>query len=198
MSSNHQSAPEARRNKSAPEARRGDLRIAISGKSGCGNSTVSSIVAEMLGLRLINYTFKDLARERGMTFEEICEKAESDSQYDLAIDRTQVELARAGGFVLGSRLAIWLLRDNAFTVYLIASPGVIAQRINQREGIGLEAALAKTALRDKRDHDRYRRLYSFDIDDYGFADLLIDTEKLEPRAVAKKIAERVSGSDAVP
>jgi cytidylate kinase len=190
-------APGARRSKSALGARRGDLRIAISGKSGCGNSTVSRIVAERLGLRLINYTFKDLGRERGMTFEEICEKAETDSQYDLTIDRTQVDLARAGGFVLGSRLAIWLLRDSAFTVYLAASPEVRAGRIARREGIGLEAALAKTAARDRRDHDRYRHLYSFDVDDYRFAKLVIDTEKLEPQAVAERIVERVSATDAL-
>jgi len=44
-----------------------DIRIAISGKSGCGNSTVSRIVATRLGLRVVNYTFKDLARDRGMS-----------------------------------------------------------------------------------------------------------------------------------
>ena len=85
-----------------------DLRIAISGKSGCGNSTVSKLVAEKLGLRVINYTFKNLARDSGMTFEELAQKAEKDPQYDLKIDRMQVELAREGGCVLGSRLAIWL------------------------------------------------------------------------------------------
>jgi cytidylate kinase len=34
------------------------LRIAISGKSGCGNTTVSRMVAEKLGLRFINFTFR--------------------------------------------------------------------------------------------------------------------------------------------
>ncbi len=43
--------------------------IAISGKSGCGNSTVSGIVARKLQFDLVNYTFKNLALERGMTFE---------------------------------------------------------------------------------------------------------------------------------
>ena len=93
-----------------PEAPRRliDLRIAISGKSGCGNTTVSRLVAARLGLRVVNYTFKDLARDRGMTFEEVCRLAETDPQYDLTIDRMQVQLADQGGCVLGSRLAIWL------------------------------------------------------------------------------------------
>ena len=42
-----------------------NLIIAISGKSGCGNSSVSRIVAERLGLKLINYTFHDIAEGRG-------------------------------------------------------------------------------------------------------------------------------------
>ena len=46
-----------------------DLKIAVSGKSGCGNSTVSRIVAATLGLRLVNYTFHNMAEERGIEFE---------------------------------------------------------------------------------------------------------------------------------
>ncbi len=84
-------------NEPGPGTRDGRLRIAISGKSGCGNSTVSRLVADRLGLRLINYTFKDLAREQGLSFEEICRRAEVDPQYDLTIDRMQVRLAEQGG-----------------------------------------------------------------------------------------------------
>ncbi|MDR0624827.1 MAG: cytidylate kinase, partial [Treponema sp.] len=39
------------------------LKIAVSGKSGCGNTTVSKIVADTLGLEFINFTFRSLARE---------------------------------------------------------------------------------------------------------------------------------------
>ncbi len=164
-----------------------DMRIAVSGKSGCGNTTVSRIVAERLGLRVINYTFKNLARDRGMTFDELARKAETDPQYDLTIDKMQVELARQGGCVLGSRLAIWLLRDTALTVYLAASLEVRAGRIAKREGSNYEATLSRTAARDRRDHDRYARLYGYDIDHYDFAALVIDTEKLDQDAVAERI-----------
>jgi cytidylate kinase len=166
-----------------------DLRIAISGKSGCGNSTVSRIVAARLGMRLVNYTFKDLARDRGLSFEEVCRLAESDPEYDLTIDRMQVSLAAEGHCVLGSRLAIWLLRDTALTVYLEAGLEARAARIARREGIPLPAALVETAERDRRDHDRYLRLYGYDVDTYRFADLLIDAETLDQEAVASLIVE---------
>ena len=39
-----------------------ELRIAISGKSGCGNTTVSTLLSEKLGIKLINYTFRTLAQ----------------------------------------------------------------------------------------------------------------------------------------
>lgn len=169
-----------------------DRRVAISGKSGCGNSTVSRIVADRLGLPMINYTFKDLARDNGMTFEEVCAKAEQGPEFDYLIDRMQVEMAGKGGCVLGSRLAIWLLRDTAFTVYLSASPAVRAARIAMREGITLEESLEKMLARDKRDRDRYLRLYDWDVDDYAFARLVIDTDDLGPQAVADRIVRAVT------
>ena len=168
-----------------------DLRVAISGKSGCGNSTVSRLVADRLGLPMINYTFKDLARDNGMSFEEVCKKAEEGPEFDYVIDRMQVEMAEKGPCVLGSRLAIWLLRDSAFTVYLEAPPEIRAARISAREGIPHGISLEKMLARDKRDHDRYLRLYDWDVDDYAFVRLVVDTGSLDPQAVADRIVNAV-------
>jgi cytidylate kinase len=165
------------------------LRVAISGKSGCGNTTVSRMVADQLGLRVVNYTFKNLAHEQGRTFEEICILAETDPQFDHRIDRMQVKLAEEGGCVLGSRLAIWLLRDAAFTVYLRASLEVRAARIAQREGKPLAKALRETEARDRRDHDRYARLYGYDVDSYEFASLVVDAQTHTQDEVARQIVE---------
>ena len=41
------------------------MRIAISGKSGCGNTTVTRLVSEALGFEMINFTFRSLAEEIG-------------------------------------------------------------------------------------------------------------------------------------
>ena len=67
-----------------------EVRIAISGKSGCGNTTVSRLVAHELGLRVINYTFKTMATEMGISFDELCVLAESESNYDKELDRKHV------------------------------------------------------------------------------------------------------------
>ena len=162
-------------------------RIAISGKSGCGNSSVSRIISEKLNLRLINYTFHDIAREKGIPFEEICMLAEKDPQYDLKLDRKQVEMASKGSCVLGSRLAIWLLKDADLKVYLDASVEVRALRIAKREGTPYKETLKNTMERDRRDRERYLRLYSIDIDDFDFAGLIINTEKGDQFFVAERI-----------
>ena len=168
-----------------------EARIAISGKSGCGNTTVSRLVAEQLGLRVINYTFKTMAREMGTSFEELCVLAESESKYDRELDRKQVELAAAPGCVLGSRLAIWLLGDADLKVHLDGAARVRAARIAGREGLTVEQSLAETNARDKRDSDRYLRLYQIDVDDHAFADLIIDTEDGDQFHVAGTIIEAV-------
>jgi CMP/dCMP kinase len=169
-----------------------DLTIAVSSKSGCGNSTVSRIVAERLGLRLVNYTFHDMARERGMSFEDFCRMAESDPECDYAVDRRQVELARQGRCVLASRLAIWLLEEDAdFTVYLTASLEVRARRIAQRERVPVDVAYRQTLERDARDRQRYIRLYGIDVDKYHHAGLIVDTELGDQDYVAEQILARV-------
>ena len=111
------------------------IKIAVSGKSGCGNTTVSRIVAEKLGLSFINFTFRSLAGERGLSLAEVLEKAAADDSWDREVDSRQVRLAReAEGCVLGSRLAIWMLPEADIKVYLTARPETRAERIVRREG----------------------------------------------------------------
>ncbi len=167
------------------------LKIAISGKSGCGNSSVSRIVAEKLNLRLINYTFHDMADEKGIDFEEFCKMAEQDFSYDRELDRKQVEMAEEGDCVLGSRLAIWLLEDADLKVYLEASPETRAARIAQREGGTLAEKMEETHRRDLRDNARYKKIYGIDNDKYEFADLIVDADTNDQYQIADIIVERV-------
>lgn len=167
------------------------MRIAVSGKSGCGNTTVSRLLAQGLGVRFINYTFRTMAQERGIPFPEFLAMAEHDYSFDRELDARQVELASDGDCVLGSRLAIWLLNDADLKVYLRASAEVRARRIWNREGGDLGAIVAFTKERDAKDRERYLRIYEIDNDDYSFADLVIDTEKMVPEEIVGEIMKRV-------
>jgi CMP/dCMP kinase len=171
-----------------------ELRVAISGKSGCGNTTVSRRLAEELGVRLINYTFHTMAEEAGVSFETMCRMAEEDDRWDRHLDQRQVERAREGSCVLASRLAIWLLEEADLKVYLWASPEVRAARIHQREGGDPAQVFADTEARDERDRERYLRLYGINIDSWDFADIVIDTEQLRPEEIVSRIVALLNGN----
>jgi cytidylate kinase len=165
-------------------------RIAISGKSGCGNTTVSRLLAETLGLRFINFTFRTLAQERGISLEEVLSLAAGDDAWDREVDSRQAALARQdGGCVLGSRLAIWILPEADLKVYLRANPLTRARRIMEREGGNIREVAAFTEERDKQDRDRYIRIYNIDNNAFDFADLVIDTDNIGPEEIVRRIVD---------
>jgi cytidylate kinase len=169
-----------------------NLKIAISGRSGCGNTTICKMLSEIFNLRFVNFTFRSIAQERGIDLKTVLELAARDDSIDREVDTRQVILAREeGGCVLGSRLAIWMLEEADLKVYLEASPLIRAQRIMNREGGSLEEISAFTDERDRQDHARYLRIYNIDNDNYRFADLIIDTDNLTPREIVDKITDKL-------
>jgi cytidylate kinase len=173
-----------------------DIIIAVSGMSGCGNTTVSKIVADRLGLKFINFTFRTLAQEKGIEFKKVLELAAKDDSWDKEVDSRQVQLAReSGGCVIGSRLAIWMLEEAELKVYLRAKPETRAARIVNREGGNLEEIAAFTADRDLQDNRRYIRIYNIDNYKYEFANLIIDADNLNPDEIANLIIEAAEKID---
>lgn len=164
------------------------LRVAISGKSGCGNTTVSTLLSEVLGVRLVNFTFRQLAAEKGMTLAQVIEAAKTSDSFDIEVDRRQVECAREDSCVLGSRLAIWMLEEADERIYLFASDEIRAKRIQQREGGALDEIAAFTKMRDSEDTRRYKKLYGIDNDDFrAVADMVIDVGDICPERIVEKI-----------
>jgi cytidylate kinase len=171
--------------------------IAVSGKSGCGNTTVSGLLAEKLGVPLVNFTFHNLAVERNMPFEKVLEAAKKDDSWDREVDTRQVKMALenrdAGlGCVLGSRLAIWMLKEADLKVYLRAKAETRAKRVQKREGGNLDDIAAFTAKRDKEDRERYIKLYGIDNDCYDqAAGLVIDVDEISPEEIVAAIMQKI-------
>ena len=107
--------------------------------------------------------------------------------FDIAVDTRQVEMAKADSCVLGSRLAIWMLKEADIKVYLYASDEVRAKRILNREGGSLEEIASFTRMRDEQDSARYKKLYDIDNNDYSFVDLEIDTSLYNPEEIVEQI-----------
>jgi cytidylate kinase len=106
--------------------------------------------------------------------------------------RRQVEMALAQkDCVLGSRLAIWMLKEADLKIYLDATVEERARRIHEREGGALEEKIAETSARDAKDTARYKRLYDIDNNDPAVADIRIDTTRKSAAEVARIIVNEV-------
>lgn len=168
------------------------IKIAISGRSGCGNTSVSRHLAERLAFRFINFTFRSLAEEQNISFNEALKLANEDSWWDLEVDRRQVDLARQeGSCVLGSRLAIWMLEEADLKIWLNASEQVRAQRIHRREGGNIQEIADFTRIRDAQDTARYKKLYGIDNHRHDFADLIIETDNLDVQEIVQLICDKI-------
>jgi CMP/dCMP kinase len=163
------------------------LRIAISGYSGCGNTTAVHNVGKTLGLNVVNYTFRDLARDLDVPFEEIQKKAGETKVYDFLTDLSLIRASLQPRAVVGSRLAAWLV-DADLGVWLHAPLETRAKRIHQREKDSLyESVLYRTLQRDEQNRRRYLQLYGIDINDRSDFDIIINTERLTAEQVSSLI-----------
>lgn len=168
------------------------MKIAISGLSGCGNTTTSTILSKKLGFPLVNFTFRNLAKERGVTLEELSEEAKHNSEIDKELDSRQAAMARESeNAILASRLAIWMLPEADIKVYLEASEKTRAERIMRREGGTLEYQTETTRKRDAENCERYLNIYGIDFAKYDFADLIIQTDGKTAEQVADIILDYI-------
>ncbi|VVB67537.1 Cytidylate kinase [Candidatus Norongarragalina meridionalis] len=180
------------------------MRVAVSGMTGCGATTVTKIVAGRLRLKRINYTFHDLARERGIPFSKLqFDKIEREfPKWDLLLDGKQVaRVAKAKQCIVGSRLAVWL--DGAVAkklkkrvkidakFWLEVPLRVRAKRVAKREKKPFSQALRETALRDKNNAARYKKLYGIDVRKKPRGTITIDAERLDAKGVADAIVRKV-------
>ena len=170
------------------------MRIAVSSKSGCGNTTVSTLLSEKLGYPIINFTFRQMAEERGVDFWTFCRMAEDDYNIDRELDSRQVGMAmEKENCILASRLAVWMLKDADLKVYLTASPETRAKRIQKREGGSLEQRMQETASRDAKDSARYRVVYGIDNSHpEDVCDMVIATDDLNPEEIVSLILEKIA------
>jgi cytidylate kinase len=165
------------------------LKIAISSHSGCGNTTATNNVGTTLNLEVVNYTFRDLAQDLDLPFEEVQQQAAQSRIYDFLTDLNLMRASLRPRVVVGSRLAGWLV-DADLRVWLHAPLEARAKRIFQREPdkhAGYESVLYRTLQRDEQNRKRYLEVYGIDINDRSDFDIIINTEKLTAEQVSSLI-----------
>lgn len=171
--------------------------ICVSGMSGCGKSTAARRLARKYRLRYLSggNMLKTLAvetgyrpRERGWWETEegrsFLQQRTKDHKFDKKVDEELMKWARRGNVVLDSWTMPWLLKEEAFKVWLEVSTDERARRLARRDRIGVEEAFRALGEKDKKTKEIYNKLYGFDLgDDFSPFDVILDANLLESREV---------------
>ncbi|MCJ7638766.1 MAG: AAA family ATPase [Euryarchaeota archaeon] len=169
------------------------MLLTISGPSGSGKTTVANSLSQRLGFAHISAgeVFRELARERALSLEQLSKLAEKDPEIDQMVDTRQAELAQSHETVIvDGRLSGWVLKGD-IAVWLKAPLEVRAERIARREDKDRAIALRETRTRDSSEAARYLAFYNIDTVNLDIYDLIIDTRHWDQFAVIDIITQAV-------
>ncbi len=167
--------------------------ICITGMSGCGKSTLARRLAKKYGLKYFSGgdMLKAMAVKSGYTSRgkgwwetkegrSFLQQRTRNYEFDNRVDEELMKLAKQGNVVLDSWTMPWLLKEEAFKVWLEVSPNERAKRLARRDQISVKEALSALDEKDGKTKRIYKRLYGFDLgEDFSPFDLILDTNLLE-------------------
>ena len=176
--------------------------ISFNGDHGSGKSTMAKSVAEELGFEryYMGKIFRDLAKEKGMTLEELHVYMVDNPEVDTMVDNYLVDLAKKeDNFVVESRTA-WHFIPKSLKIYLKIDDEEAAKRIyfelqkeNERnEGKNLDTidkVRESIIKRKEMDDERYMKFYGINIRNDKNYDLVIDTTNLSIEESFRKVME---------
>ena len=164
--------------------------IAISGFTGSGKNTLGEMLAKELGYRLVCPTFKDLAKEEGITLMEFQMKAAKDPDIDKKFDAVLKKQA-TGNCVVTTWLGAWMV-DADVRIRVFAPLKTRAERIAKRDGMTLDEAMKHVKARDDQNIKRYKKVYGIDIESDDVFDACLNAGIYKPeelKAIALAIIE---------
>jgi cytidylate kinase len=157
-------------------------RVIISGTAGSGKSTVARAIAKRFGLK--HFSGGEASRQvakklgfkiSGKAYLSFHDYIKNHPEIDEMIDKLVLSKVKRGSCVVDSRLAAYLFKGKAYRIYLKVPDVVAAKRNALREGISGSEALKAVTERNKADAERYKELYSVDVNELGVYDLVLDT-----------------------
>jgi|TARA_B100001996_G_scaffold333576_1_gene283255 cytidylate kinase len=170
------------------------LKVTISGPPGSGTSTLVSRIAESRGWSSLNGgdVFRDEARTRGLTVEQLSSEAKEDLDVDRSLDSLLQKRMSSSDSpeIVESRLSGWWAHMNKLSclrVWVKVSDEERARRIQKREGGDLEECLRKSQNRQRDDMERYSTLYGIDLDDMSPYNLVIDADEKDESEVFQAV-----------
>lgn len=180
--------------------------ITISGTPGSGKSTVAKILVEKLSAERIYVggIRRELARQKGMTLPELNEYARDHPETDVDIDETASaearKLEKQGKVVVVEGRTQFHFIPESVKVYIKVDPEEGARRIwkdlqikeiqqqrNEGRITTFEQMKQRTLEREEEDALRYKKYYEIDPRNESQYDLVLDSTKLRPEEVVKKV-----------
>ncbi|PIN87518.1 hypothetical protein COV12_03490 [Candidatus Woesearchaeota archaeon CG10_big_fil_rev_8_21_14_0_10_32_24] len=180
--------------------------ITISGNPGSGKSTIAKILLKKLNAERIYVggIRRDLAKEKGMTLEELNEYAKTHPETDVDVDEKAAEKARTlekqGKIVIVEGRTQFHFIPESIKIYVKVDPNVGAERIwkdlqkkelaeqrNEGNIISLEQLKASVILREEQDAARYKKYYGIDNRKESQFDLVVDSTVPSAEEVADEI-----------
>ncbi len=174
------------------------MKISVSGIVGSGKSSVSRAIAEKLGIErfYVGGIMREIAKERGVTFQELMEISKVDREIDLELDRRQRALnERVGKFIVDSRLGFYFIPDS-FKVFLKVDISEAARRIcgddrDEEKYNNIEDAVTGLNARIASEKMRYKQCYDIDFPCEEKFDLIIDTTDMGVGEVVDLILDSI-------
>lgn len=153
--------------------------IAISGFTGSGKNTLGELLAKELGYRLVCPTFKDLAKDEGISLMEFQKRAAKDPGIDKKFDALLKKMAAGGDCVVTTWLGPWML-DADVRIRVFAPLKTRAERIAKRDGMEPEEAARHVKKRDSQNIKRYKKVYGIDIESDDNFDACLSSRTYRP------------------
>jgi cytidylate kinase len=176
--------------------RRKSVVVCIGGMAGSGKSTLARKLADRyhfeylsggdaLRALALDMGYKPVDQgwwesSEGLRF---LETRLRDYQFDEAVDRKILEMARKGNVLLDSWTMPWLLKKG-YKIWLEASPKKRAERIAERDKISVKEALNVLRSKEKGTKAIYKKLYGFRLgEDFAPFHFVLDTDNLKSAEV---------------
>jgi len=170
------------------------LVVTIGGPHGTGKSTYAKMIARQFKIRYVSagQLFRDLAKEKGLSLEELSKQAANSPEIDRMIDERSATEAAKGDAVIEGQLAAWMAKDLAqVRVYLKAPDEERIARIANRDHQDYEAARRQTLERERIQRERYKRYYGVNIDDLSLYNVIIDTGNRSVESTTTEIISKI-------
>lgn len=165
--------------------------IVISGWPAVGKTTIATALAKDLGYKQFNGgdVLKIFASEKGYSVsrndwwdteeaKNFMEERESNSYFDIEVDRKLVEIIRQGNVIVTSYTLPWLVPES-IKIWLKGSRSNRVKRMAKRDNLDIRHAKEIILQRDENNIRIYHNLYGYEFGkDLTVFDFVLDTDLL--------------------